>query len=67
MAKKRGLVVVICVLQGRPYVISDEEGEPAVWDSLSDAADWTTRPHILVNAAEHILIVDCGTGEVETL
>lgn len=66
--KKRKQTIVICVVQGKPQVIVDGElGIPATWRTISEALDFTTSGHALVNSAETIYVLDCGTGELEVL
>lgn len=61
------MVIVICLVHGRPKVLMDENlEEPAVWFGIDDAIAETSA-HTLVLASEAVHILDCETGERETL
>jgi hypothetical protein len=71
MPKRKPLkkTVILLVVQGQPRILMDEELEyPAAWESIHDAINFTcTNRHLLVEAAESIMVVDLATGETETL
>lgn len=71
MAKKRtqqpGAVVIILLLQGRPLIISDDDGNPSRFASMDAAREFTTQPHMGVDASESVYILDLNTGELDML
>jgi hypothetical protein len=68
MAKRRSpIFVIVIVLQGRPRIIADDGGDPEIFRSMEAARDFTCRPHMAIEAAESIVILNCNTGETETL
>lgn len=65
--KKPGAVVVLLLLQGRPLIISDDDGNPSRFADMDAARDFTTQPHMAVDAAESVYILDLNTGELDML
>jgi hypothetical protein len=70
--KPNGIFVIVIVLQGKPLIITDCDDplatpEPHVFPTLEDAREFTCQPHAGIMAAESIVILNCMTGETETL
>jgi hypothetical protein len=70
--KPKEIFVIVIVLQGKPMIITDYDDplatpEPHIFTSLGDARDFTCQPHIGIRGAESIVILNCNTGETETL
>lgn len=69
MAKRKkqppATVTMILVIQGKPTIISGDDGEPHMFQDMEAARDFTCTAHMGVMAAEHIYILDCETGEMD--
>jgi hypothetical protein len=67
MVRRSPIFVIVIVLQGRPKIITEEGGDPEIFRSMNAAREFTCRPHMAIQAAESIVILNCNTGETETL
>lgn len=60
-SKKDGLVVVLALMQGRVYIITDENDDPTQFKDPDAAQAWINeRPTGLIRSAENVVIIDMG-------
>ena len=60
-------VVILFTLQGKPHIVSDEDGDPQCWATMQEASEWIDKGAMPLGlrSAESIVIVDCSDGESE--
>lgn len=62
---RTGAVVVLLLFQGRPLIITDDDGNPSRFNSMKQARYFIARPHTAVDASEAVYILDLATGELD--
>lgn len=64
MKRPKGKFVILSILQGRPSLIQNDDGETAVFPTREAAVEVTTRPLAWAQSAENIMVIDCNRCEI---